>query len=152
MTSEVTFTYQDYSREKSNVRFAVTQMTAANFDATNTAIDALSTAIGNVQVENNLQSKKVAAVNTFYSRGAATSKSAQRENKWLLLFEDTTLHTLFRHEVPLADLQLVQANTDYMDLSAGDGLALKTAAEAIVRSPAGNSASLASVQYVGKRI
>lgn len=152
MGSEVTFTYQDYSREKSNVRFAVTTMTAANFDATNTAINALSTAILAIQKENCLQSKRVIAQNNFITRSPASSAAAQREMKWLLLFEDNTLHTLFRHEIPIANPDLLTSNSDYLNLGAGVGSDLVDAAEAVVVSPAGNTASLVSVQFVGKRI
>lgn len=152
MGSEVTFSYQDYSREKSNVRFAVTTMTAATFDAVNTAINSLSTAILGIQTENSLQSKRVIAANNFITRSPAADPTTQREIKWLALFEDDTLHSLFRHEIPQADPALLGSNSDYLDLSAGVGQAFKTAAEAVVLSPAGNSASLISVQLVGKRI
>lgn len=152
MPSKATFEYQDYSREKSKVGFDIVEMTAANFDATITAINALSTAILGVQVENALQSKIVTAQNNLISRSPATDKASQRESKWMLTLEDNTLHSLSRHEVPLADTQWVTANSDFMDLSAGPGAALKTAVEAIVKSPAGNAVSLVSVQFVGKRI
>lgn len=152
MGSEVTFTYQDYSREKSNVRFNVTTMTAANFDATNNAINSLSAAILALQQENTLQSKRVMSANNYISRAAATDKSCQREIKWLALFEDATTHSLFRHEIPQAKLSLLDQNSEFLDLGAGDGAAFKTAAEAIVKSPAGNSCNLVSVQHVGKRL
>lgn len=152
MGSEVTFTYQDYSREKSNVRFKITTMTAANFDATNTAINALSTAILALQPENSLQSKRVASANNFITRSPAADAGTQREMKWLAIFEDSTLHTLFRHEIPQADPSLLGSNSDYLDLSAGVGQAFKTAAEAVVKSPADNACVLLSVQFVGKRL
>lgn len=152
MASQVVFSYKDYSKEISHARFDVTTMTAANFDATNTAINALSTAILGIQAENCLQGKRVVSASTFVTRAPATDKAAQREKKWLLTVEDNTLHTLSRHEVPIADTQYVTANSDFMDLSADPGLALKTAVEAVVKSPAGNAVTLISVQFVGKRI
>lgn len=152
MPSQVSFKYQDYSRELSNVKFDVADMTAANFDATITAINALSVAILAVQTENALQSKIVTAQNNLISRSPAALKTSQRESKWLLLMEDNTLHTLSRHEIPLADTTYVTANTDYMDLANTPGSALKTAVEAVVKSPAGNAVTLVSVQFVGKRI
>ena len=151
MPSQATFKYQDYSRETSSVRFDVATLTAANFDATITLINSLSTAILGVQVENALQSKIVTAQNNLISRSPATDKAAQRESKWLLTLEDNTLHSLSRHELPLADTQYVVANSDFMDLSTSPGSALKTAVEAVVKSPAGNAVSLVSVQFVGKR-
>jgi hypothetical protein len=152
MASEVTFSYQDYSREKSNVRFNITTISAATHDAVNTAVNALSTAILTIQNENSLQSKRVISANNFVSRAPAALPETQREVKWLCMFEDTTLHSVFRHEIPQAKASLLAGNSDYLDLSAGDGQAFKTAAEAVVKSPAGNSALLLSVQLVGKRI
>lgn len=152
MASQAEFTYQDYSRETSRVKFNVQQMTAANFDATITLINTLSTAILGVQVENALQTKRVVAQNNLISRAPASTKPAQREVKWVVTCEDDTLHTLSRHEIPLADTQWVTANTDFMDLSAGVGLTLKNAIEAAVLSPAGNSVSVASIQLVGRSV
>lgn len=152
MASQAEFTYQDYSRETSRVKFNVQQMTAANFDATIALINTLSTAILGVQVENALQTKRVVAQNNLISRAPASTKPAQREVKWVVTCEDDTLHTLSRHEIPLADTQWVTANTDFMDLSAGVGLALKNAIEAAVLSPAGNSVSVASIQLVGRSV
>lgn len=152
MGSEVVFSYKDYSMEMSHAKFRITDMTAANFDVTITAINSLSTAILGVQKENALQSKRVVAQNNFLTRAPAANKLSQREMKWLLSVEDTTLHTISRHEVPLADPTLTTANTDFMDLSTGAGAALKTAVEAVVKSPAGNGVLLISVEFVGKRI
>lgn len=152
MGSEIVFTYQDYSREKSNVKFNTVQMTAANFDAQITAINALSTAILALQPENSLQTKRVVAQNNYLTRAPASDQATQRENKWLCTFQDDTLKTLFRHEIPQAKLSLLGSNSDMLDLSAGAGLAFKTAAEAVVVSPAGNASVLISVQFVGKRL
>lgn len=152
MASECEFTYQDYSKEISKARFKINAITAANFDATVSLVNALSAAILGCQVENALQSKKVIAQNNFITRAPATDKASQRETKWLMTLEDATLHTLSRHEFPLADSQYVQANTDFMDLSDGVGEALKTAVEAVVLSPAGNAVLLVSVQYVGRSL
>lgn len=152
MASEVVFSYRDYSKEPSNAKFRVQDMTAANFDATITLINSLSTAILGVQVENTLQTKRVVAQNNFISRAPATDKSCQREIKWLVSLEDTTLHSVSRHEIPQADPTLVSANSDFVDLSAGAGAALKTAIEAVVKSPAGNSVVVLAVELVGKRI
>lgn len=153
MGSIASFSYQDYSKEKSTARFAVVTFTAANFDATNTLIIALQTAITGVQTEDCLADRRVISDNTFVTRTPPLLKASQRENKWLLLAEDGTTHKLFRHEVPCADPQYLVNNTDFANLADGAEMAaLKTAFDAVVKSPAGNSASLLSAQYVGKRI
>jgi hypothetical protein len=152
MPGKISYSFQDYSREKSSVQFDVATLTAGNIAGTVVAMDNLLAAIVAVQVEDCSQSKKLVAVDTPISKAPATDKAAQRETKWMVTLEDDTLHTLSRHEIPIADTQWVTANSDFMDLSAGVGQALKTAIEAIVNSPAGNSVSVASVQLVGKRL
>lgn len=152
MPSKVSFEYQDYSRERSKVGFDIVTITADNFDATINAVNSLSAAILATQTENALQSKKVMAQDTLVSRSPASDKASQRERKWMLTLEDATLHTLSRHEIPLADSQWVTANSDFADLGASPFAALKTAIEATVKSPAGNSVLLVSAQLVGKRI
>lgn len=146
------WTFQDYSREKSRVRFTFADLTAGNMVATQALMDDVRDAILGVQTENALQTYAIVAQVVFNSRAPASQKTSQRENKWLCTIADNVTNKLYRHEIPLADLSLVQANTDFMDLSAGDGLALKTAIEAGVKSPAGNAVSLVSVQFVGKRL
>lgn len=146
------WSFQDYSREKSRVRMQFQDITAANYDATKTLMDNVRTAILGIQQENCEQTYTVVAQSIFNSRAPASNKASQRESKWLLTLADTVTNKLSRHEVPIAKLDLVTANSDFMDLSAGAGLALKTAIEAGVKSPAGNAVSLISVQYVGKRL
>ncbi len=146
------WSFQDYSREKSRVRFQFQNITAANHDATVALMDDVRDAILGVQVENCQQTYIIVDSSIFNSRAPASNKASQRENKWLLTLADNTTNKVFHHEIPIADLTLCTANSDYMDLSAGDGLALKTAIEAGVKSPAGNAVSLISVQFVGKRL
>lgn len=152
MPSLCSFSFQDYARELSTVRFRVQTMTAANFDATNTLILALQAAIIAVQAEDTLQSRRVLSEDAFVSRVPATIKAMKRENKWLLIAEDSTTHQVFKHEIPGADTDLLGSNSEYVVLTAGDGQALKTAFDACVKSPAGNASSLISMQYVGKRL
>lgn len=152
MPGKIGFTFQDYSREKSRVQFDCATLTAGNIAGTIVAMDNLLAAIVATQVEDCTNQKTLVAVDTKVSGSAATEKASQRELKWIVTLEDDTLHTLSRHEIPIADPQYVVANSDFMDLSAGVGQALKTAIEAIVDSPAGNSVSVASIRLGGKRL
>lgn len=152
MASQAEFSFQDYSKEISRVRFNITPVTAANYDAVTLAVNNLGTAILGVQADSSMQTKRIVAADVQISKAPATEKACQREIKWLCTLEDTTLHSLSRHEIPQADVNLVTANTDFMDLSTGAGATLKTDIEAVVKSPAGNSVVLLSVQLVGKRL
>lgn len=76
---------------------------------------------------------------------------ANRGNKWLLRIQDATANKIFTHEIGTADnAQLPSPGDDYLDLTAGVGLALKTAVEAGYESPYGNVGVLLSVQQVNR--
>lgn len=82
-----------------------------------------------------------------------TNKSANRGNKWLLRIQDPTpaVNRIFTYEIGTADDdQLPAADSDFLDLTAGPGLALKTAIEAEYVSPYGNAGILLSVQQVNR--
>jgi len=152
MASKCSFSYKDYDGESSKCTFDITTVTAANFDATNTAVNALSAAILGVQSENSLQSKRIEAVNNFISRAKATEKTTQREHRWAVTLEDATTHRLTTHEIPQADVSLVGTDVDTLDLAAGVGETLKTAIEAIVKFPGtGNAVNVVAIHYTGKR-
>ncbi len=84
--------------------------------------------------------------------GTPGTKTAQRELKWLCRYHDAVTldeHTL---EVPCADLSLLAAGTDNMDLAAGAGLTLKTEFDATVTAPTGNAVVLDSAEAIGRNI
>lgn len=152
MTSKVRFSYKDYDGEPSSVQFNTVPITAANLDAQTTAMNNLSVAILGVQTEASLQSKMLTAVDDFISRAKATEKATQREHRWVLTLEDTVTHRLTTHQIPQADVSLIGADTDALDLSTGPGAALKTAVEAMARFPGtNNTVNLLSCVYTGSR-
>jgi len=98
--------------------------------------------------------KAVKTTDTVIDVGSATppaDSDANRGNKWLLRIQDGTNGKIFKHEIGCADnSQLPTPNTDFLDLTAGVGLALKTAVEAAYESPYGNTGTLLSVQQVNR--
>jgi len=84
--------------------------------------------------------------------GNASSASAQRENKLLLRYHDATSFQKFTVSIPTFDLSLLENNSEFLDLGGTEGAALKSAFEAIVKSPANssNSVVLDSAQFVGR--
>lgn len=77
------------------------------------------------------------------------SALANRGDKWLLRAQDSTTGNIYTHEMGVADFsQLSTPTDDYLDLTAGVGLALKTAFDDVYVSPAGNTGVLLSVQQV----
>lgn len=129
----------------------ITTITAANHDAVSTACASLLTAVGALTIGNTIMHEVVAArVET--EKIPATDPLAQRENKWLARYHDATNSQLFRVSFPCADLTAHMDNSEFVDLSAGDGAALKSAFEAVVKSPndASHSVVLDSLQFVGR--
>lgn len=149
--SEVTFSMLDYGGEPSNSRFRITEITAASIVAVMLDVADLGTGIDGISL-NTLAAQKVVADNLFLSRAKPASVDAQREKKWLIRYEDTVTHKIFRNEVPGADLSLLAANSDMADLSLGAWTSFIAAFEAVVLSPEGNVVNFLDAQYVGKRL
>lgn len=144
------FTIMDYNREKSSFTYNVGEVTAVTLP---------SILSGNTDLEEALQaiiegviSRRQLDVfdNAEQSPTPPTEKYAQRETKWLVRFRDVTTNKLYRSEIPTAKLSLLTANEDTLDLSAGAGLAFKTAFEAHARSVDNNNVVIISVQHVGR--
>lgn len=78
-----------------------------------------------------------------------TSELCNRGDKWLLRFQDSVKGNKYTHELGTADYtQLPSSTSDNLDLTAGVGLALKNALDAVYESPLGNTGVLLSVQQV----
>lgn len=151
MTSSVTLKAKDYGNEATRLGFNTLQMTAANFDAQNTLIDALQTAIDNVAL-GNFSGKQVNAIDVAVGP-KATVVNAQRESKWRVIYEDATDPIgNGSFEIGMADLQFLVAGTGVMDTSAGAGAALVTAIEAAVVSRLGNAITVSEIIHVGRNI
>lgn len=137
--------------ETSSWQVAITTLTPANVAATETLCGNLLVAVQALSLGLN-QSKTVTYSRQILASTPATSDLAQRENKWLARYHDNTTFKKFVVSFPCADLSKHMPNSEFVDLTAGDGLALKTAFEAVVVSPddAGHSITLDSVQFVGR--
>lgn len=135
----------DYSNEKSTAGFYVADaITDVNALAVNAAIAGMS-----------LGTNEVAAIlyrNEFFT-GVDTppaNKFAQRELKFLCRYTDNVNGKNYSFTIPCADAALVVGNTDMVDLSAGAGLALKTAFDTHGLSELGNAVTLQSVELIGR--
>lgn len=137
--------------ESGVVSLPVTALTAANYTAKKALIDALITAMEGITIGNPAKSEVVIDRQVISTSPAATAQ-AQRENKFLMRYHGNTLGQKFQASIPTADLDQLMTNSEFVDLTAGNGLALKTAFEAIVVSPndGGEGTVLDSVQFVGR--
>jgi len=151
MGSKLTMSYIDHSEEVSTCQFPGVELTAANFDATIALMTALKTAVEAV-VLGVLWKRIDQAIDTLTTKTPPASTDAQRERKWIIIYEDTVTFKHYNCELPCADLSLLIANTDRMDISAGAGAALVTAFENYVKSPDGNAVEVQSVRHVGRNL
>lgn len=137
--------------ETTSMTFPVTTLTPANVAAQITLAGNLKVALAAITLGNFLKDESTYSRNLL-AQGPAASNLAQRENKWLMRYHDGTTYQKFQLSIGTADLTLLPNNSEFLDLTAGDGLALKTAFEAVVVSPADSTHAviLDSVQFVGR--
>jgi len=152
-----TLSFVDWNKERSATSVAVATMTPANAAATITALGALKTALVGISLGREVEENIVYARNRLASPGSGASiESAQRESKYLLRYYDAVDFTQYTVEVPCAAHALLVSRSDSVDLTlsplpaAWD--ALKTAFEAIVKSPNGNAVILTEAIFSGRNI
>jgi len=136
-------------QESSTTELAVTTLTAGNFTAQATLHSDLINALEGITIGNPAKTELVAA-RTRISDAPSSDVLAQKENRWLLRYHGATNFRKYVVSLGTADLSQIVDGTEFIDLTAGTGLALKTAFEAVVKDPndAAEAVILDSVQYV----
>jgi hypothetical protein len=139
----------DYDAETTVFRVNSAALTAANFDAEVALNVALGVAIAGITL-GTLQ--KIAYGNEILSPGVCDEPLAQRENKWLIRYHDTSTGDPYTVELGTADLTVLDPNNrGYAEIGdAGPVDAFVTAFEGYVLSPAGNAVEIDSIQFVGR--
>lgn len=148
MTSYVHIPYTDHSKELSTAKFPVADaISDVNITALFGAVEAIT--IGNSQqVELRLAVDKDVGVGGF-----PAEKSAQREMKWLCRYHDATTLKKYTLEIPTPDFADTGANSDFMDLLAGDGAAFVVQFELfVIATLTGNATILDSAELVGRKL
>jgi len=137
--------------ETSTWQVAIAELTAANVVAQEGLLTTLSSAVGNVILGNLLRTQIVLSRDEISSAPAAL-QAAQRENKLLLRYHGATSNQKFNVSIPTFDLSLLPNHSEFLDLTAGDGATLKSAFEAVVRSPNNDTevVILDTAQFVGR--
>jgi len=160
MTKPVSFlsqTFADYGNEttaeKASYSVAVTTLTAANLVAETAKHTALYDAVAAVSLGVNAK-KETVVTRTTVAGAHATDKDSQREKKWLIRYRGDASFDAFQTEIPCADLNLLATDSEFMDETSDEYIALKAAFEAVVRSPndASETVTMGSVQFVGRRL
>lgn len=159
---------EDYSKESTSSLFWIQDVGAGNYGTVTQDLDEIKDAVATVILG---EIRDVNMLKGFpESAAAVTDKVAQREFKWRYTYRDIEQFLdvpgtianpgwgkTFDGEIGTADPELVANNTDYMDLTAGVGLAFKGVFDANVRSPynhtsarTGNKVELLEMKLVGK--
>lgn len=137
---------KDNSREIGRTDFNIGDITAVSLPGALTEMGALTDAIMAIVIGVKVQSR-FGDVDNFVAT-PPTSKLAQRGVKWTLVGRDTVTGVPVINHVPTANLTLLPAGDgEDLVLTAGTGLALKTAYDALVKSPAGNALALERCYY-----
>lgn len=138
----------DADNDKMQTGFEVTDMTALNFADEVTAQNALLAALVAVTLGANSGYQRIAAVQEN-SVAPPANNFAQTNIQWIMEYEDTTTGNRYTYRVPtanLADATIEYNGAPALDLSAGDGLQLKTAFDDVVLHD-GNPVSLIAVYF-----
>jgi len=155
--SYMTETYNDNTLKKNgepesaSIRLPIAEISAANLVAKLALVAALRTAMDDIVI--GVDAKQEITLKTdVFSRNRAPSQLAQRENKWLLRYHDTTTFQKYQASLPTADLTKLPDGSEFLDMAGTEGAALKAAFDAIVVSPGNgsNAVALDSAQFVGR--
>jgi len=153
MPSEYALSFEDYSKERSNMRIVITQLTAGNVAAQEALLGTLLSAIqaitlGAVRTETVLWRKDEVDV------AAVTDPLAQREIKGLVGYHDDVTGKKYRVEIPTLDLVTVGlvAGSDLVDLADPQAAAFVSAFEAVATDPDTglNTVTVDYIRFVGR--
>lgn len=162
--NSATFTIEDYNGETSNFRMNIGPLTEVNFLAVRAGLDNVKNALVSDAIILGELRKTTISEQFSESSDPVASVFAQRESKWLLTYRDVTqfldvgntinnvgFGNLYSVEIPTANLALLQANEDTIDLA--DIPTFVAAFEAAQNSPTGgNEISVVSMRHVGRSL
>jgi hypothetical protein len=151
---------RDNSREVGRSDFNIDPITVGNIGDILTAVGTFRTAVEGITLGVGAKESLVMD-ETNLSALAPTNPNAQRGIKWKVQYSDNTpffdppvnaipnagYQQIFTNSIPTADLSLLDDGEEELDLTAGPGLAFKTAFDAFVKSPYGGDTVLLRVYY-----
>jgi len=163
MVGHGSLTLIDYDAENATSSFYTGDVTAVSLPGLLTQFGDLKAAIAGITL-GTMRQEALKVFDTRLSNGKPSDKEAQRETKWLVVYEDNLPFfddplnaipnagylKIFTMEIGTADLSLLNTDTNTMNIVSGAGLAFKTAFEAIARSPYGGTVTVRQVQHVGR--
>lgn len=163
MVGHGSITLIDYDAEVAASSFYTGDVTAVSLPGLLTQFGALRTAIEGITLGVTRQ-EALKVFDTRLSNSKPSDKEAQRETKWLVVYEDNLPFfddpvnaipnagylKIFTMEIGTADLSLLNTDSNTMNITSGAGATFKTAFEDIARSPYGGTVTVRQVQHVGR--
>jgi len=137
--------------EKTQIRLPIVTLTAGNVVASQTLVLDLLTALNAIILGNPLRQGLIFDEHLLSTDPASTAL-AQRENKWLFRWHDNTTQQKGQYSLGTADLSLLTGHSEFLPVTADEGLDLKIAWEAVVKSAydSSHASVLDSIQFVGR--
>jgi len=142
--------FLDHDAETSTFALRIPDLNAGNIAAQLALLATLRAAIEAVVI-GTLRREETSAIVDDIAGVAPANGFAQRETKWLVSGTDSAGLSCTL-EIPTADLDLLAGGTGTLDISAGAGLALANALNAVWRSRAGNVVTVSRIIHVGRNI
>ena len=152
--NSLTLTFVDYSKEKSTTRVNTLQF--VDGVTYSTARNLLIAGIEDLTLGTVAQ--RTESLVTRESNSFPTDPAAQREEKWLVRYEDDVTKEIYTFTIPCADKTAVNfvTNTDFVEITAPnatpDTVVTVGLIEAFVASPAGNEINVLDIKYVGRNL
>jgi len=142
---------KNLSPETTSIRLPIVALTAANVVASQTLVTDLLTAINAIILGSPLRTGLIFDEHLL-GTDPASSVQAQRENKWLFRWHDNTTQQKGQYSIGTADLSLLPNHQEFLPVTADEGLDLKIAWEAVVKSAydSSHTSVLDSIQFVGR--
>jgi hypothetical protein len=160
------FTLMDHGGEKSVMSFYTPNITGTLLPNTVTQFNALRSAIIGITLGTVVQ-EELSLFRNKLSNALPATPNAQRERKWLVVYEDVTeflnpptntirnegYRKVFTLEIATANLVgNLQPNSDEANLSATPVAAFVTAFETLARSPYGGQVNVLKLVAVGRNL
>jgi len=147
-TGRMVLSYVDRLNNIGTVSVHETLLTAGNFAGQATLRAAFAAALSNLTL-GELSKEVVIALETNFAPTLPTADGALKAIKFLCRARDTNGNAV-TIQIPAALLSLAPSATNKVDLTAGAGLAFKTAWDAYVLSNDGEATVLQEVVYIDK--
>lgn len=154
------YSLRDNSRELGRTEFNIPDITVDSIGQILTDFGLFRDAIGSICL--GVMAKEALVMDeTNLSALAPTDKQAQRGIKWSVQYTDNQQYfdppvnaipnagyqQIFTNTIPTANLDLLTAGSEELNLATNPGSTFKTRFEAIVRSPYGGTVTLLRVYY-----